>query len=56
MRVLLLGGTADGRELAAALESAGVAVLRSVAGRTAQARGEVGARVGGFGGVDGLVD
>lgn len=56
MRVLLLGGTADGRELAAALESAGVAVLRSVAGRTAQARGEVGARVGGFGGVEGLVD
>jgi len=56
VRVLLLGGTADGRELAAALESAGVAVLRSVAGRTAQARGEVGARVGGFGGVDGLVD
>lgn len=56
MRVLLLGGTADGRELAAALGAAGVDVVASVAGRTAQARNQAGARVGGFGGVEGLTE
>ena len=55
VRVLLLGGTADGRELAAALTQAGIDVVTSVAGRTSQARNQVGARVGGFGGVEGLI-
>ncbi|MET9270478.1 cobalt-precorrin-6A reductase [Kribbella sp. NPDC003557] len=75
MKVLLLGGTGEARELAAALNGAeldglgragagragvagaGVQVVSSLAGRTSDARlpaGEV--RVGGFGGVDGLVD
>ncbi|NLA28544.1 MAG: cobalt-precorrin-6A reductase [Propionibacterium sp.] len=53
MRILLLGGTADGRELAAALGAAGVDLVTSVAGRTSRATGT---RVGGFGGVDGLID
>lgn len=53
--VLLLGGTADARELLAALRERGIAVLESVAGRTAQARDSQ-ARVGGFGGAAGLAD
>jgi precorrin-6A/cobalt-precorrin-6A reductase len=55
MKVLLLGGTGDARELAGHLAGAGVDVVSSLAGRTADARvpaGEV--RVGGFGGVSGL--
>lgn len=55
MRVLVLGGTAEARGLAAELDSAGDQVLSSLAGRVARPRlpfGEV--RVGGFGGVDGL--
>lgn len=57
MRVLLLGGTADGRELAVALRAAGHEVTESLAGRTAVARlGGPGARVGGFGGVPGLAE
>jgi precorrin-6A/cobalt-precorrin-6A reductase len=54
-RVLLLGGTAEARELAAALTRDGVPVISSLAGRVADPRlpeGEV--RVGGFGGPDGL--
>ncbi len=55
-RVLLLGGTAQGRVLASALVQAGFAVTTSLAGRTrtpAPVPGNV--RVGGFGGVAGLV-
>ncbi|MGW5072500.1 cobalt-precorrin-6A reductase [Rhodococcus sp. NPDC004095] len=55
-RVLILGGTSEGRALAAALVSEpGIAVESSLAGRVRNPRlpdGEV--RVGGFGGVDGL--
>jgi len=53
--VLVLGGTAEGRELATALAVAGRAVISSLAGRVADPRlpaGEV--RSGGFGGVHGL--
>ncbi|MGX6608224.1 cobalt-precorrin-6A reductase [Micromonosporaceae bacterium Da 78-11] len=53
-RVLILGGTTEGRALAAALT--GVHVISSLAGRTSSPRlppGEV--RIGGFGGVEGLV-
>ena len=54
MRVLLLGGTVDARQLADAFTAAGFEVVESVAGRTRQARGGAASRVGGFGGVDGL--
>lgn len=55
MRVLILGGTAEARELAAVLVAAGVRVTTSLAGRVASPRLPVGAvRIGGFGGVDGL--
>jgi precorrin-6A/cobalt-precorrin-6A reductase len=53
--VLILGGTAEARALAAALVGGGVPVVSSLAGRVrdpALPAGEV--RVGGFGGVDGL--
>ena len=52
-RVLILGGTAEGRLLAGAL--GGWSVISSLAGRTSRPLlppGEV--RIGGFGGVDGL--
>lgn len=53
MKILLLGGTADSRSLAAQLRlRPGVCVIESVAGRTKAARGD---RVGGFGGAEGLV-
>jgi precorrin-6A/cobalt-precorrin-6A reductase len=53
--VLLLGGTAEARELAVALVADGVDVVSSLAGRVARPRLPVGAvRVGGFGGADGL--
>jgi precorrin-6A/cobalt-precorrin-6A reductase len=54
-RVLVLGGTAEARELAAALARDGLPVISSLAGRVARPRlpeGEV--RVGGFGGPDAL--
>jgi len=54
-RVLILGGTAEARALAAALDARGVAVVSSLAGRVARPRlpaGEV--RVGGFGGLEAL--
>lgn len=55
MRVLLLGGTAEARELAALLVEAGVDVTSSLAGRVAKPRLPVGkVRIGGFGGVSGL--
>jgi precorrin-6A/cobalt-precorrin-6A reductase len=53
--ILILGGTAEARELAAALDAAGVPVTSSLAGRVARPRlpaGEV--RIGGFGGPDAL--
>jgi precorrin-6A/cobalt-precorrin-6A reductase len=53
--VLILGGTAEARALAATLADAGVRVVSSLAGRVrdpALPAGEV--RVGGFGGVEGL--
>jgi precorrin-6A/cobalt-precorrin-6A reductase len=49
--ILVLGGTAEARELAAELDGAGIAVTSSLAGRVANPRlppGQV--RVGGFGG------
>ncbi|MEU0071115.1 cobalt-precorrin-6A reductase [Streptomyces sp. NPDC006332] len=55
--VLILGGTAEARELAAALVARSVRVTTSLAGRVARPgaiAGEV--RIGGFGGADGLAD
>jgi precorrin-6A/cobalt-precorrin-6A reductase len=53
--VLILGGTGEARELAAALDDGGVAVTSSLAGRVDQPRLPRGAvRIGGFGGPDGL--
>lgn len=55
-RILILGGTADARDLAGALLAAGHAPVTSLAGVTAaplQPLGEL--RVGGFGGTQGLV-
>ncbi|TCW18856.1 cobalt-precorrin-6A reductase [Dietzia cinnamea] len=55
MSVLILGGTAEARELAALLVERGVPVMSSLAGRVARPRLPVGeVRIGGFGGVDGL--
>lgn len=55
MTVLILGGTAEARALAAALVDAGVEVMTSLAGRVQRPRLPVGGvRIGGFGGVDGL--
>jgi precorrin-6A/cobalt-precorrin-6A reductase len=53
--ILILGGTAEARELAQALVAEGVDVTSSLAGRVARPRlpaGEV--RIGGFGGPDAL--
>jgi precorrin-6A/cobalt-precorrin-6A reductase len=53
--VLILGGTAEARELAARLHRDGIAVTSSLAGRVANPRLPVGeVRVGGFGGPDAL--
>ena len=55
MRILILGGTGEARELAAGLTAAGINVVSSLAGRVRQPRlpaGEV--RIGGFGGAAGL--
>ncbi len=55
MKVLVLGGTAEARALAASLVSDGVDVTTSLAGRVAEPRLPVGGvRIGGFGGVAGL--
>jgi precorrin-6A/cobalt-precorrin-6A reductase len=55
MRVLVLGGTAEARELAEALVGDGHDVTTSLAGRVSRPRLPVGGlRIGGFGGVDGL--
>jgi precorrin-6A/cobalt-precorrin-6A reductase len=55
--ILILGGTAEARELAAALVTAGEEVLTSLAGRVSQPALPAGqVRIGGFGGADGLAD
>ncbi|GAA1914634.1 cobalt-precorrin-6A reductase [Nocardioides hwasunensis] len=55
--MLLLGGTSEARELAALLVADGVDVVSSLAGRVARPRLPVGpVRIGGFGGVEGLLD
>lgn len=55
MRLLILGGTAEARDLAARLVDDGVDVTTSLAGRVARPRLPVGnVRIGGFGGVAGL--
>jgi precorrin-6A/cobalt-precorrin-6A reductase len=56
MTVLVLAGTTEARQLVAALVEQGVDVLASLAGRTTDAAPlPCATRVGGFGGVDGLV-
>ena len=55
--VLVLGGTAEARALAARLEALGIGVLSSLAGRVARPRLPVGeVRIGGFGGAAGLAE
>ncbi|WP_406636378.1 cobalt-precorrin-6A reductase [Amycolatopsis sp. WGS_07] len=55
MTVLILGGTAEARDLAARLRERDVEVVSSLAGRVTRPRLPVGAvRIGGFGGVEGL--
>jgi len=55
MKVLLLGGTGEARELAQLLSSQAVEVLSSLAGRTRDPRQPAGQlRTGGFGGAQGL--
>jgi precorrin-6A/cobalt-precorrin-6A reductase len=55
VRLLILGGTSEARELAELLVSSGVDVTTSLAGRVAAPRLPVGkVRIGGFGGVPGL--
>jgi precorrin-6A/cobalt-precorrin-6A reductase len=55
VRILILGGTGEARELAAALVAAGEDVISSLAGRVREPRLPDGpVRVGGFGGADGL--
>ncbi|AFZ25487.1 precorrin-6A reductase [Cylindrospermum stagnale PCC 7417] len=58
MRVLILGGTGDAAELAARLATIpGVEAIASLAGRTREPSTPIGNfRIGGFGGVAGLVD
>lgn len=56
MTVLLLGGTGEARELAAALNAENIDFVSSLAGRVSRPRLPVGkVRVGGFGGIEGLV-
>jgi precorrin-6A/cobalt-precorrin-6A reductase len=53
--ILILGGTAEARELAAGLDAAGVAVTSSLAGRVQRPRLPAGeTRIGGFGGPEAL--
>lgn len=57
MRVLVLGGTAEARAVAARLVERGDDVVSSLAGRvTSPALPVGGVRLGGFGGIDGLRD
>ncbi len=53
--MLILGGTAEARDLAVLLQERGLRFSSSLAGRVARPRLPVGeVRVGGFGGIDGL--
>ncbi|MDQ3155722.1 MAG: cobalt-precorrin-6A reductase [Actinomycetota bacterium] len=55
MTILILGGTAEARDLAARLVDAELPVVSSLAGRVAKPRLPVGdVRIGGFGGADGM--
>jgi precorrin-6A/cobalt-precorrin-6A reductase len=55
MRILILGGTGEARDLAASLAAAGADVISSLAGRVRDPRLPEGAvRIGGFGGAQGL--
>jgi precorrin-6A/cobalt-precorrin-6A reductase len=55
VRVLILGGTGEARELAASLVAGGTDVISSLAGRVRDPRLPEGAvRIGGFGGAGGL--
>jgi precorrin-6A/cobalt-precorrin-6A reductase len=55
VRILILGGTGEARELAAGLVAAGTEVVSSLAGRVREPRLPDGpVRIGGFGGADGL--
>jgi precorrin-6A/cobalt-precorrin-6A reductase len=58
MRILILGGTTEASQLAAALaDCAGLEATLSYAGRTTQPAAQpIPVRVGGFGGVEGLAD
>ena len=57
MRVLILGGTGEARELAASLVERGAAVTSSLAGRVTNPALPLGdVRIGGFGGAQGLAD
>lgn len=57
MRILILGGTGEARELAAVLVAGGTDVLSSLAGRVRDPRLPEGpVLIGGFGGADGLAD
>ena len=57
MTIVILGGTAEARQLAAALVGAGIDVMSTLAGRVKSPQLPVGrVRTGGFGGVDGLAD
>ena len=57
VRVLVLGGTGEARDLAGRLVQRGDAVVSSLAGRVSAPALPVGeVRTGGFGGVDGLAD
>lgn len=55
MRALILGGTGEGRDVAAILHAAGWRVTSSLAGRVSNPKLQVGeVRIGGFGGPAGL--
>ncbi|HEX6758800.1 MAG TPA: cobalt-precorrin-6A reductase [Propionibacteriaceae bacterium] len=57
MTILILGGTAEARQLAAALVADGLDVISSLAGRVNSPSLPLGrVRVGGFGGADGLAE
>lgn len=57
MRVLLLGGTTEASQMAIALADAGINAIYSYAGRTKSPVSQpLPTRIGGFGGVPGLID
>ena len=57
MTIVILGGTAEARQLAAALVGAGIDVVSTLAGRVKSPQLPVGrVRIGGFGGVGGLAE